>query len=299
MGIIYDDPVSTSGYGWWQPVYIQGSAPTSVEVQVTPEASTSSVDRLTLAVSPARGRDIVSFLNGAKVIQAESGTMGTDTSSTAVAAASGGNVARSTFATTATNAERFRVAVSSALKGTYDVYLWWKRSVGADTVYGQLKWGLGSGSLDRVANVESQVLMQQVVTNNGFVATKLGRINVPDDGASALTLSVWMERTAGTTTADADFIALVPSYVGDNTLRATDDYALLDGKTLLLGDGKAYRLESGTPAKTLSVAGSTMLTMEPGLNLVGVFSESTASGRTAFLTDTHTLRVIYSPQYYS
>lgn len=300
MGIIYGDPASTSGYGYWQPVYIQGDAPVPVELEVAVNTSSTVTQYLTVAVAHDQN-DLSAFLNGAKILQCESGTMvSADTTSTAVAAASGGNVARTTFATTTSNVERFRCVANSTLRGTYDVYLWHKPTATTSRdFYAQLRWGLGASDL--AANVGEQVNLL-ISSADSFTRAKLGKVHVPDEGASALTLGVWLEKRGGSGSVDSDFLALVPSNAGDSISIVSDFNAGLDGQTFLLTEkGEAHRLTGGLPGRRLEVAGPATVQMNPGLNLLmlGLATSSTGTGATAFLTDTFTVSFAYSPRYYS
>lgn len=299
MGIIYGDPASTSGYGWWQPVYIQGTAPVAVEAEIAVQ-TTDAVDYLTIGVMQgSQTRNLPAFLNGAKVLQAESGTnVSADASDVADADDSGGSHVNVTFATP-TLAERFRVVADSSLRGTFNVYWWGGTKLGVDWPTIHLRTGLASTDLNAVTWPEVEAKSSDETFFKGY---KLGKVHIPSDGAQQPTLSVWAE---GDSTAEmnSDFLALFPVDAGDSLTVIQDaDGSSFDNETVKISEnGDVYRLEGGLPARRASVEGQSSLWMNPGLNLLGIFGNETdpTGGLSAFKSDTYTIRLRYSPRYYS
>jgi hypothetical protein len=156
--------------------------------------------------------------------QAEAMTQGTDTTTQANDAnfsGSGNNYSRCTF-TTATLVTRLTLSdlgtASVDLRGTYRVFMRYRKNTGTDTINMHLRWGTSANPInnDSVAAVGS---------SSSFRMADLGLVSIPygndpvhdfrsgvelvvDDDTRFLLLA---ERTAGTGTIDFDFLLFVPA----------------------------------------------------------------------------------------
>lgn len=158
--------------------------------------------------------------------QCESMTLGTDTTSVADASASGGNVARTTFATptmvtrlTATMPKAApTLAEARANRGTYRVFAVVEKSAATDAINLQLVGPSG------VANTK-----QAVPNGVGRKIVDLGLVQVPygpaaevfgpgysgvEGGAAPVTIEVQAERTSGAGNLESDFLLYVPADEG-------------------------------------------------------------------------------------
>ena len=175
--------------------------------------------------------------------QAESGTLGTDTTSVgSVTAHSNSTVARVSFSTVATMATRVTLATvpgsaGTDVRGTYRVLVM-AASSNATSTYGlRFKMVESTGSTDLVVGDTATF----VPPDTGRYLTDLGLIQVPvgvDPGfdgygaavnAAALSLQVQASRLTGAGSLDLDFVAVVPVGEEYTAVGAAPDAVVLDG----------------------------------------------------------------------
>ncbi|MGH2692318.1 MAG: hypothetical protein ACRDHM_07410 [Actinomycetota bacterium] len=175
-------------------------------------------------------RSLYDYVNETKAAQLDiSGngwtrTLGTDSTATADASASGGNMVRSTHTTTpATAARRARVTRTTrldSLRGEFDVWVRVKAAAARDYRL-QLRWGLGTP--DPVPFTEDEITWNLAGSSSwDWVMQKLGKIKVPEEPAilGGLTLELWTRMAATpAATLDADYFFLVPSDERVGTLK--------------------------------------------------------------------------------
>jgi hypothetical protein len=157
------------------------------------------------------------------LIQAESMTQGTDTTTQpndANFSGSGNNYSRCTFAT-ATLVSRLTLtdlgAASVDLRGTYRVFLRYRKNTSGDGINIQLRWGDGN------SNIFNDAFATPGTTSTAMA--DLGLIRVPF-GVDPVTnfrsgtelvvddltnIRVYAERTSGSGTLDMDFLLFVPA----------------------------------------------------------------------------------------
>jgi len=150
--------------------------------------------------------------------QAESLTLGTDTTSTADASFSAGNKARCSFATDATMATRVSGALPAVApagaenRGTYRVFARVAQTVGTAVV--KMRAGVG-GAYRTTVTLASQTAPQLVEL--GLYVVGEDAPDRPGYGVTAFrmesmpTLTIQAERTSGTGNLDIDYIAVVPA----------------------------------------------------------------------------------------
>lgn len=170
-----------------------------------------------LADGPVRGtRRLAEYINTRKYFQAESGTLTNDTSSVADAGASGGNVARTTYATNPTvMAKRDRINLTTlleTLRGYWDIYVRVKATAAGKHIM-QLR--SAPSSADPAPYPSSEVIHDvSNASSFGAVMKRLGAVYVPLDSASALAglvYELWSRRESGTGSLDWDYITPVPT----------------------------------------------------------------------------------------
>lgn len=235
--VVANEPATTTtnSGGLVIPVYVQGDAPTPAKFTYTPVEAAAKVATVRVARrsnSGLRGKKyLTDYLNKRKWFQAESGTMGTDTS-TAVDAdgspGSGSSVAQTTYAGTATTAKRVTIAPTTyldCLRGTFD--LWVRVKATASSIHKlQLKWSASTSSA-QFSNTEVTLDLSTngTPTSFGYWWVNLGRVYVPEDTAvslSGLTFELWSRRTSGSGNLNWDGAApvFVDEYMG--TVEAQD-----------------------------------------------------------------------------
>jgi hypothetical protein len=161
--------------------------------------------------------------------QVESMTLGTDTSSLASAGASGGNYARTTFATntgliTRASTTAFPASASVDARGSYRVYCRVRQNTATDTLTMRLRWGDASALITN----DSFTLPSTPDTGVWFYCD-LGIVQIPggfdpaEDGpsgvalsASPIYLSLDAQRNSGSGSLDLDVLIFLPA--DDRTL---------------------------------------------------------------------------------
>ncbi|MGH2555488.1 MAG: phage head spike fiber domain-containing protein, partial [Actinomycetota bacterium] len=222
---VSNDPAAAIGRV--TPLYVEGTAPAPVKVRAKVEAGAKLRDIL-IASAPSDGitgrRALADFLNSLKYAQCEATGNGWtvalsgDTSSVADAAASGGNVAETSYASNPTiMAKRARLSRTSklaALRGTFDVYVRAK-VVAASKHTVQLRW---TPSLaDPVAFSEAEVTLDKTgLTLFQYELVPLGTVHMPHNlsnqvGLAGIALELWSRRDSGSGALRWDFIAFVPA----------------------------------------------------------------------------------------
>lgn len=168
-------------------------------------------------------------LSGPAYFQAESGTLGTDTTSAANAIFSGGNGATVTFATDATLVARTTASVTLPYVGPYRVYA--RLQVGSSGAIYTLAVKQTSGT--------NSVTGDTVTCTGGVTATNilvdLGVHTFPHGGdtdeysrPAALDIALLAGRTSGTGDLDLDYVLFVP-VGGPNTVRSSLLYSYIQG----------------------------------------------------------------------
>lgn len=156
--------------------------------------------------------------------EAEDGTLGTNTASSADANASGGDFARTTYAATGYSRERVEVVFTpgsanakKALEGEYDVYAVVRLTEGSEQTL-QLRSGLRSS--DPLDNVHEPVTLDATDANAAmWVPVKLGRVEYTTN-TEKLVLQLWaqLDVQPGSAVLDTDYFYLQP--VGSKVVTA-------------------------------------------------------------------------------
>lgn len=289
---------------------VLGDVETPLVIAMTANAVTTAADRNVVFATRRRGTPSAAPV----VLQAESGGLGTDTTTQPnTVGASGNNFTRTTFATDATMRNRlswapYPSAVSLDARGEYRGLLRCRQTVAGDVIKVRLGWG--GVSLD-TANV---------VQSGNWFWIDLGLISVPRgadpvyDGfsgvelaAAGTNLDVSAQRVSGTGGLDMDVLLLVP---------ADDQWSTVfmpsNSSGLSVFDSvarQAYRLdESGAVAPITGdvysiPGGGSAIYASPGVtNRVYVVQglAGADAGMTAPSTDIFTpLTVSYWPRYLS
>jgi hypothetical protein len=217
---VNNDPAAGSNGMFFDVTSVKGDTETPLFLSV-PTASVALSGRRISAVALRRQGTPANLPFS---IQAESMTLGADTTvqaNDAVMSGAGSNYVRCTFATTATMATRVSATHPAAagvdVRGTYRVYVRVRKSVGADPVTMQLQI-----NLDGATVTNATVTVPAVATNRYWV--DLGLVQYPlgsdpnTDGYTNTALSVRGQelriqaaRTSGTTNLDIDAVILVPA----------------------------------------------------------------------------------------
>lgn len=248
------------------------------------------------------------------LLQAESMTQGTDTSTqsnTSVMSGSGNNYSRCTFGT-ATMATRLSIAAhpSSAsvdARGRYRVYLRYRNSNVSDTIHVRLLWGPSDAT---IANSQATTA---TTTNSARRYLDLGDVQIPagydpvadlsgtQRAAQGIYLAVQAQREAGSGTLDFDALLLVPS---DDRMALVSwagftgpDYAWLDGVT----DSVYATTSAGalvSQQQPVATAGLPMVS--PGVtNRIYVVADVNPEAASDSLSTTLTIVGSYLPRYLS
>lgn len=238
------------------------------------------------------------------VYQAESATVGADTtvaaSNDATASGAGNNYVTTTFAGTPTSANRLTVAFTAGnqveTRGTFRVLARIKKSVSGDTIQ------MSARTSVFVANTVT------LPTGTNWQVVDLGLVQFPlnEDSptgyagtyanlASDLTLLLYAERVAGSGTLKIDHVLAVPA---DEELCVFNPVSIWSGTNALVLDGPndtMYWLMSGTSFSSISGASraGSIPMLRPGNNRM-VFVENITG---AVLGDTSSVTVSYWPRY--
>lgn len=272
-GAVYPDPASTAAdngarcfFAWGH-----GDARTPARLFLNEGAGTFS----RYVVARLSGGDQVAAWANLKHAQCEDFTMGTDTASAANANASGGNVARTTYAT-ATLLRRATEALSAALSAvlsgkTWQVYARVANITAQPTTHTlQLKAGVNASlvsALDQVTYTSE--------STSEFDEVPLGLVYFPEDAAAYVEL--WSAQASGTGNLEWDCLIFVPATdLGVLTVAGggtTSDHDVI----LEPEDGNAERgnvtagvITNRYGVTSLDVEGCIPLWLEPGLNAVYV-----------------------------
>lgn len=220
---VSNDPLSTSTQGRYALFYNSGDAPAQVRMRVTGDSGAAITEihsGMRSAGRIAGGYPIASYINSAHAAQIETGTLGADTTSvsdTSVSlsgTASGGNLAKTTYATVPAMAKRSRVLISTGaagLVGEHDVWVRVRTSAAASHNL-QLRWAPADVTPAFYAN-DVVNLNTTRATSHQWVDVNLGRIYVPAHlTISGVSLECWSERlTAAGGDLYWDCLALAPA----------------------------------------------------------------------------------------
>lgn len=256
--------------------------------------------------------------SGPFLLQAEAMTQGTDTATQANSASfsgSGNNSSRCTFTTVPTSATRisttaFPASASVDARGTYRVFMRYRKTVAGDTITVQMVWGNSSVSLQN-----------DVVTlagNAGFQYADLGLVQLPAgydpvyDGLSGTEIpvaggffSVSAKRGAGTGNLDMDCLLFMPA---DDRLEFIKWPSSAGGTDVFIAEGgprpAAYSTTSGgnlISTQPIEIVGGGMM-LTPGRTNRLYFvrdlgSLVAAAGGNDDLTASTTLTPSYYPRY--
>lgn len=248
------------------------------------------------------------------VLQAESMTLGTDTTlpgNDAVMSGSASNYARTSFATTTTMATRLTSAVfpstpSVDARGTYRVFLRHRRSVAGDTIKVRLGYLMGATTV-----TNREVTLPAGTTNRRWA--DLGTVQIPagadprydvagaELAARGMVFILQAERTSGSGNLDFDALAFLPA---DDRLALVSwptssgpTYAVVDGAgeaVYMLGsDGEVYPVEApGSDGLFPYLSPGVAQRLYVLLNAVGEAATATDTK-----TDTVSVTVSYCPAY--
>lgn len=253
------------------------------------------------------------------LFQAEAMTQGTDTTTQpndVNFSGSGNNYSRCTFAT-ATMQMRLQITdlgtPSVDLRGTYRVFLRYRKNTSGDAINLQLRWGDTVGFLSVNNDVFVTPNTNQITTADlGLISIPIGVDPVYDSTGAELVVSdsfllkVQAERTSGTGTIDFDFLLLVPAgpepesrfgivHWNDASSSPTDHWILdADGTIPHARDASGQIISAGSPAIT---SGFTFLS--PNQTNRIYMLRSTRAGDTWTLTTVSPVSVSYHPRYLS
>jgi hypothetical protein len=243
---------STPGY--FDVSSVKGDVETPLILRV--EAATFNIANDNVSMIAVRRRGTPS--SAPWELQAESMTLGTDTTlpgNDAAMSGSSSNYARCSFATTTAMATRlsatFPAAAAVDNRGIYRVLARIRRSVaGTDGATMRLRWGGTSSSV-----ITNDTVTTTVTTNIGYV--DLGLVAIPPgedpvtDGlsgtslsASGIYLEVQAQRTAGTTNLDVDYLLFFPA---DDRL-CTIRWGTASGADYCFADGTLDKVYNATTA---------------------------------------------------
>lgn len=302
---VNNDPANVSNGQFWDITGVKGDVETPAVIAMPATAIYDSTQRQSLIAVRRRGTpSSMPFL-----VQAEAATQGTNTTTQANDATYSGssnNFSRCTFST-ATNSLRLTLAAPSDgtnLRGTYRLWLRYKKSVAADPVLVQAKW-------NSAVYTNSQVTL---ASSTLFRWADLGLISMPAapdpiyDGYSNVeqsvggrTVEIWAARSSGTTNLDFDYFLYVPA---DDAYLLTKWTSINDGTYTAVVDGinqMAYILNPSGNVTNLGanevVGGFPMLTPNQTNRLVFIRDVGTTSGATDAVTNTTSVTVSYFPRY--
>ena len=252
---VTNDPAATTNGTYWDITGIIGDSPTPAFVRVG--TAFGKGNPCIIAQRTARSPDKLTHW-----VQAESGTLGTDTTKQAndtSMSGSGQNYVRCSFSTDATLVTRLTVTVptatdATALRGRYRVFVRVRNSAASSTYtlrYVQNPSGENSTSGPKITYTS--------FASTEFRHVDLGIVEVPGPGPVPSTmgysglpvqvtqqdLAVQISRDSGTATMDLDYVYLMPA---DERLSVTARAGFQTGSYLVI-DGPqemAYGMPSGT-----------------------------------------------------
>jgi hypothetical protein len=216
-----NDPAT--GFGRVYPVYINGDAPSPLQLKTAVAGSAKLVEVRVAEVGNdgiAGRRAVADYLNDKSYAQCEATAggwtvtlTGADTTSVADALGSGGNVAQTTYATLATMSKRVRISRTTTLdclKGGWDVWARVKATAAAKHVM-QLRWA--PSLADPASYSEAEVILDTTgMTAFQYEMVRLGRIYIPESGATVagVAFELWARRESGSGSLNWDFIQFLP-----------------------------------------------------------------------------------------
>jgi hypothetical protein len=252
------------------------------------------------------------------VLQAESMTQGTDTTTQANSASfsgAGNNSSRTTFATVPTSTTRLSTAAfpgsaSVDARGTYRVFLRNRKTIAGDTITVQLLWGNStSGILNDVVTLPSNTSIQytdlglvQIPAGYDPVYDGLTGVEIPAAGAY---ISVSAKRGAGSGNLDTDVLLFMPA---DDRMEFVKWPASAGGTDIFVLEGGprpgAYQTTSGgnlISNQPIEIAGGGLM-LTPGRTNRLFFARDlgslvAAAGTSDDLTATTTITPFYYPRY--
>ncbi|WP_319460093.1 hypothetical protein [Micromonospora sp. RTP1Z1] len=157
------------------------------------------------------------------VLQCESMTQGSDTSTQpndAAMSGAGNNFSRTSFATNAAMAQRLSTSWPPPgvdVRGRYRVFVLVRRSSGTGAINAKLGWGPKGGTASVFGAPASAATINSAFFDLGLVSYPGGTDPVADGySGTALsvldqTVAIWAERISGTSTIDWDYLLFVPA----------------------------------------------------------------------------------------
>jgi hypothetical protein len=252
------------------------------------------------------------------LLQAESMTQGTDTTTQANSASfsgAGNNSSRTTFATVPTSTTRLSTAAfpgsaSVDARGTSRVFLRYRKTVAGDTITVQLVWGNSTSAiLNDVITLPGNTAIQyadlglvQIPAGYDPVYDGLTGVEIPASGAY---VSVSAKRGAGTGNLDMDCLLFMPA---DDRLELVKWPASAGGTDIFVLEGGprpgAYQTTSGgnlISNQPIEIAGGGLM-LTPGRTNRLFFARDlgtgvAAAGTSDDLTASTTITPFYYPRY--
>ena len=299
--------------GMWTPTVTAGNLPGRIKSLKVSGYAGTTLDDLWVGVKPTyEGTGSFNAL-----WQAESGTLGADTTTAADATASGGNRITISFATTPTMAERLRISVSQILGSNYThmigSYLVLARmkttaGVGRDTPFLIRTYqGLLGGTLEWTGELAYYTPPGAVYTN--WSLFELGYFTVPSTGyrfseggsaalwCSSSTFYIYAQRLSGSASLYIDCLILIPIEplltVKTCGLNAAADYAQFHASAI--GDTTTVVYDSATTSYSLREHGAGLQPLWPVDGGILVYAAQATYNST--LGHFGALEIIYYPRY--
>lgn len=306
---VANNPASANGC-FWDVTGIKGDVETPVVLRMAADKVFDATKRQSLFAVRRRGTpSSMPFL-----VQAESCTQGTNTTTQANDATysgSGNNFSRCTFST-ATNSLRLTLPAptdDANLRGTYKLYARIKKSVSGDPVLVQVKWNSATYTNDQVTLPASTLFrFVDLTPAPQFIPMP----SAPDpvyDGYSNVeqvvggqTVEVWAARSSGTTTLDFDFFLYVPAddafcLVKWTSINDATFEAVLDGINEMAYILDATDSVNNVGANELAGPGFPMLTPNVTNRIVFIRDVGSTSGASDAITNTTDITLSYFPRY--
>lgn len=287
-------------------VYFQNEGDAPAPVQVTYKGT--DVAGLNWVYVGVASHDGVTAWGNASRFEAESMTLGADTTATVGGASysgSGSNRTTSTMATSGLTLARLSKTITTNMEGLrgqrFAVWARVAHSTFASATYTfRLRYAFDSGSAftDDIQDVN--------VSMGGLslYSVPLGRIYVPSD-ATTLRLAFYADRTSGSSSLFTDYFNLIPtqsfSQVGSTTYPLDTVYVETDPETPSV---RAVAAPNGAGIASLQCKGPVPFIAPPGVSGIVVFALAHNTGTTALspnyggLTTNTTVQFRYSPRYY-
>jgi hypothetical protein len=302
---VNNDPAAGSNGCFWEVTSVKGDMETPVVLRMAADKVYDATKKQSLFAVRRRGTpSSAPFL-----VQAEACTQGTNTTTQANDATysgAGNNFSRCTFAA-ATNSLRLTLPApsdSTNLRGTYRLWVRYKKSVAADPVQVQAKWNGAVYTNDQVTLASSTL----------FRWADLGLVSMPsqpdpvydgysnvEQSVSGQTVEFWAARSSGTTNLDVDFFLYVPAddnycLVKWTSVNNASYEAVLDGVA-----EAAYILDAGDAIENVGanelVGGLPMISPGQTNRIVFLRDVGTTSGASDAVTGTTDITLAYWPRY--